>query len=628
MKYKFLIMLLLQGLAGAMSAQLPATLIQWRGNVFDMNNSPLDSVYIVLRDSGNQQYTVYTNAAGYFEFTQLPAGAYHCTMSKPNYTSYSANMGLSATVAPVVIRLQPLVVPSTIAEEDAKQDALKLETKDLEKRVSRSVADLKTKKTPPPPSPKKAPLTQRSKEKAPVNPVSEQHGDIEEYGKKIENEYIATSKENLSTFSIDVDRASYSNVRRFLVQSKQRPPRDAVRVEEMINYFDYNYPQPTDNHPFDIHLELSDCPWNPKSKLLMIGLQGKRIDLEKAPANNLVFLIDVSGSMDAPNKLGLVKASLKMLTQNLRNIDKIAIVVYAGAAGLVLPATNGTNKPLIYNMIDMLNAGGSTAGGAGIELAYKVAEENFVAGGNNRVILCSDGDFNVGISSPDELEKLITEKRKTGIFLTVLGYGQNNYKDVRMETLADKGNGNYAYIDNMTEARKTLVQEMGGTLHTIAKDVKLQLDFNKKFVQSYRLVGYENRLLANKDFDDDTKDAGEMGAGHTVTAFYEIALHDGVDVNASLLTVRTRYKQPTTNKSLLFEKIMPTQSYHPLAQASENFRLAASIAGFGMLLGQSKHTHNYTLQNAIDLALTAVANDPNGYRAELIQLMQTAQTLR
>ncbi|HYM92516.1 MAG TPA: von Willebrand factor type A domain-containing protein, partial [Chitinophagaceae bacterium] len=338
----------------------------------------------------------------------------------------------------------------------------------------------------------------------------------ESYDHITENRFLKVKDNPLSTFSIDVDVASYSNVRRFL-NLGQLPPAGAVRIEELINYFHYDYPQPTDEHPFSINTEISDCPWNKENKLVLIGLQGKKIPAENLPASNLVFLIDVSGSMDEPNKLPLVKASMKMLVDQLREQDKVAIVVYAGNAGLVLSSTSGSDKTKIKDAIDNLEAGGSTAGGAGIKLAYKIAKENFAKGGNNRVILCTDGDFNIGASSDDEMERLIEQERKSGVFLTVLGFGMGNYKDSKMEKLADKGNGNHAYIDQLSEAKKVLVNEFGGTLFTIAKDVKLQIEFNPAKVQGYRLIGYENRILNKEDFNNDKKDAGELGSGHTVT---------------------------------------------------------------------------------------------------------------
>jgi Ca-activated chloride channel family protein len=450
----------------------------------------------------------------------------------------------------------------------------------------------------------------------------------------------------LSTFSVDVDAASYSNVRRF-INNGQLPPADAVRIEEMINYFHYNIAGPTNNEPVAIHTELSAAPWNSNHRLLRIGLKAKTIANDKLPASNLVFLIDVSGSMYAPNKLPLVQASLKMLVNQLRPQDKVAIVVYAGAAGVVLPATSGDKKTTINNAIDNLQAGGSTAGGAGIKLAYKIAIENFMKGGNNRVMLATDGDFNVGASSDDDMEKLIEKERESGISLSVLGFGMGNYKDSKMETLADKGNGNYAYIDNITEARKTLISEFGGTLFTIAKDVKLQVEFNPGKVQAYRLLGYENRALNKEDFNNDKKDAGDMGSGHTVTAFYEI-VPAGVkdDYSGSvdplkyqkpkpvpytsssneMLTIKFRYKQPTSSVS----KMSHVEVYDKpvtLNSTSTDFRFAAAVAEFGMLLRDSQFKQHSTYDQAIKMARAAKGDDSEGYRAEFIKLAESAKLL-
>lgn len=347
----------------------------------------------------------------------------------------------------------------------------------------------------------------------------------EAYKRIYENSFTSPLDEALSTFSIDVDAASYANVRRFLNQN-QIPYPDVVRTEEMINYFDYTYPEPTDKHPFSISMEVATCPWKPEHRLVQIGLKGKSLDLKEAPSSNLVFLIDVSGSMDQPNKLPLLKSAFRLLVNELRDQDRVAIVVYAGAAGIVLPSTPASEKSNILAALDKLEAGGSTAGGEGIQLAYTVARQQFIDGGNNRVILATDGDFNVGVSSEGELVRLIEEKRAAGVFLSILGFGMGNYKDANLEQLADKGNGNYAYIDNILEAQKVLVGQMGGTLYTIAKDVKIQVEFNPAYVKGYRLIGYENRVMAAKDFNDDKKDAGELGAGHTVTALYEIAPPD------------------------------------------------------------------------------------------------------
>ncbi len=467
----------------------------------------------------------------------------------------------------------------------------------------------------------------------------------EEYDFINENGFRPAKESPLSTFSIDVDAASYSNVRRFL-QNGQLPPADAVRVEEMINYFDYSYEQPKDDHPFSVYTEISSSPWNEKRRLVHIGLQGKVIPTENLPASNLVFLIDVSGSMEAPNKLPLLKASFRLLTQQLREQDHVAIVVYAGAAGLVLPSTSGANKQAILTALDNLQAGGSTAGGAGIELAYKIARENFKQGGNNRVVLATDGDFNVGESSNGGMERLIEAKRKDGVFLTVLGFGMGNYKDSKMEILADKGNGNYAYIDNLQEAQKVLVNEFGGTMFTIAKDVKIQVEFNPGRVKAYRLIGYENRALRNEDFNNDKKDAGELGSGHSVTALYEIIPADSdesvdsidplkyqrtrpakeVAVSDELLTIKLRYKLPEEEKSRLI--VHPLVDTHTaLAKTSANFRWSAAVAGFGMLLRGSEYVKGYRYDDVAMLAQGARGRDQFGYQTEFIGLVKSMSAI-
>ncbi|MBL7732478.1 MAG: von Willebrand factor type A domain-containing protein [Chitinophagaceae bacterium] len=469
----------------------------------------------------------------------------------------------------------------------------------------------------------------------------------EGYDKITENRFLKVTDNPLSTFSIDVDAASYSNVRRILNQG-QLPPAGAVRIEEMINYFKYEYPQPAGNDPFSINTEISDAPWNKEHKLVLIGLQGKKIPTDNLPASNLTFLIDVSGSMQGPERLGLVKSSMKLLVDQLREEDKVSIVVYAGAAGLVLPPTSGANKIRIKEAIDNLEAGGSTAGGAGIKLAYKTARENFAKGGNNRVILCTDGDFNVGESSDDAMERLIEEERKSGVFLTVLGYGMGNYQDAKMQKLADKGNGNHAYIDGITEAKKVLVNEFGGTLFTIAKDVKLQIEFNPAKVKGYRLIGYENRMLAKEDFNNDKKDAGELGSGHTVTALYEIipagvesSFLDNVDPlkyqkdvtplsksnhSDEIMTVKFRYKAPDGDVSKLIEHPVKDKQLD-IAKTSENFRFAVSVAEFGMLLRNSEFKSAASFSNVLSLARKAKGNDEEGYRSEFIRLVESAQLL-
>ena len=463
----------------------------------------------------------------------------------------------------------------------------------------------------------------------------------EEYDGIEENIFREALKNPLSTFSIDVDAASYSNVRRF-INNGQRPPKDAVRIEELVNYFDYDYQQPKDDDPFAFHTEISTAPWNNKHKLVHIGLQGKTIPTEKLPPSNLVFLIDVSGSMDEPNKLPLLKSSFKMLVEQLRAQDHISIVVYAGAAGLVLEPTSGSEKKEILKALDQLQAGGSTAGGAGIKLAYAVAKEHFKPGGNNRVILATDGDFNIGESGNGAMERLIEEKRKDGVFLTVLGYGMGNYKDSKMETLADKGNGNYAYIDNITEARKVLVNEFGGTLFTIAKDVKLQIEFNPAKVKAYRLIGYENRMLKNEDFNNDKKDAGDLGSGHTVTALYEIIpvgaeseffkvddlkyQHTTIDQKAKnskeLMTIKFRYKKPDEDVSKLIVHSL-IDSNILLSKTSDNFRWSASVAAFGMLLRDSEYIKNFNYDAVVQMAQNSKGEDKEGYRIEFINMVKS-----
>ena len=449
----------------------------------------------------------------------------------------------------------------------------------------------------------------------------------------------------LSTFSIDVDTASYSNVRRFLELGSQ-PPADAVRIEELINYFQYDYPQPDPEHPFSIVVEAAACPWKPEHRLVHIGLQGRTIPEESVPPRNLVFLLDVSGSMDQANKLPLLQASMRLLTKQLRQEDRVAIVVYAGAAGLVLPSTAGADKRTISRAIDSLRAGGSTAGGQGIQLAYEVAAESFIEGGINRVILATDGDFNVGISSRGGLEDLIEDRRESGIFLTVLGFGVGNLKDATMELLADKGNGNYAYIDSHQEAEKVLVREVGATLMTIAKDVKIQVEFNPAKVSAYRLVGYENRLLAAEDFNDDKKDAGELGAGHTVTALYEV-VPVGVELDtgtvdplkyqevrrrasaansSELLTVKLRYKQPDALLSTRLELPLHDDP-NATKNVNDNMKFSAAVAAFGMLLRDSEYKGEASFDMVLELARESRGDDPHGDRAEFLKLVTTAKNL-
>jgi len=467
----------------------------------------------------------------------------------------------------------------------------------------------------------------------------------EEYDKIVENEFKDAKQNPLSTFSIDVDNASYSNVRRYLTDS-QLPPANAVRIEEMINYFDYEYPDASGEHPFSFITEIGECPWNKENKLIHIGIQGKKLDYNTLKPCNLVFLIDASGSMEDNNKLPLLKKSLRMLLDNLNDRDRVAIVAYAGAAGLVLPSTQASSKDKIIEALDNIMAGGSTAGGQGIQLAYEVAVKNYIKGGNNRVILATDGDFNVGTSSTGELVDMINEKRKSDIYLTILGFGMGNYKDGRMEQISNSGNGNYFYIDNIKEAEKVFVKEMRANMFTIAKDVKIQIEFNPAFVKGYRLIGYENRVMAAEDFNDDTKDAGELGAGHTVTALYEIIpvgssqevkTYDNLKYqnqgtnsystgSDEIMTLKFRYKPLDSEVSIPIEVAVKNQT-QKLADCSNNFRFSASVATFGMLLRDSKFKGTSTFEMATNLAKGAITADEMGYKQEYLGLIKTADLL-
>ncbi|MGP0067031.1 MAG: vWA domain-containing protein [Isosphaeraceae bacterium] len=468
----------------------------------------------------------------------------------------------------------------------------------------------------------------------------------EAYNPIVENPFRAAASEPLSTFSIDVDTASYANVRRFLTQNTL-PPRDAVRIEELLNYFPYNDAPPADSSPdpFAVHVEVAGCPWDAQHRLARIGIAARHIDQSKRPPSNLVVLVDVSGSMNSPNKLPLVQWSLQRLVEQLGENDQIAMVVYAGASGLALPSTSCINKAEILSAIEQLRAGGSTNGGAGIQLAYDVATQHFIKNGTNRVILATDGDFNVGVTGQDDLIKLIEAKAKSGVFLSVLGYGMGNIKDGPLERLADKGNGHYAYIDTPREAYKVLVEEMGSTLVTVAKDVKIQVEFNPAKVGGYRLIGYENRIMAHKDFNDDTKDAGEVGAGHHVTALYEIVppgkegiVGPGVDplkyaqatVSGSSspesFTVKLRYKQPSGDTSKLLTMGVEDKG-RSFGEASEDLKFASAVAGFGMLLRGSTHKGSLTYAGVLEIAEPASARDPSGYRREFLAAVRQAKSL-
>ena len=466
----------------------------------------------------------------------------------------------------------------------------------------------------------------------------------ESYAHINENDFRLVSASPLSTFSIDVDRASYANIRRF-IQDGKRPPVDAVRIEEMINYFPYEWGEVSGSHRFAVATEVWEAPWKQEHRLVRIGLHAQSIDTDDLPPSNLVFLLDVSGSMSSHDKLPLLKKAFALLVDQLRPQDRVAIVVYAGAAGLVLPSTPGNQHEEILGALERLQAGGSTAGGDGIKLAYETAREHYVDDGNNRIILATDGDFNVGASSDAEMVRLIEKERDSGVFLTVLGFGTGNLKDSKMEQIANHGNGNFHYVDGLLEARKVLVEEMGGTLLTVAKDVKLQIEFNPARVAGYRLIGYENRLLADEDFNDDTKDAGELGAGHTVTALYEV-VPKGVPVpreevdalryqpqaddlpssmfDDEMMYVKVRYKHPDETKSKLLEQAVADRPGSP----STDFRFATAVAGFGMLLRDSEHAGDLTLDDVVRLAENGKGDDPRGYRGEFIRLVEATRDLR
>ncbi|WP_142526833.1 vWA domain-containing protein [Pedobacter westerhofensis] len=469
---------------------------------------------------------------------------------------------------------------------------------------------------------------------------------VESYKGITENTFLNPATTPLSTFAIDVDAASYSNVRR-MISTGNMPPKDAVRIEEMINYFHYDMTGPANEDPVAIHTELASAPWNPQHRLLRIGLKARSIKTDKLPASNFVFLIDVSGSMENSNKLPLVKTSMKLLVDQLRDKDHVAIVTYAGAAGLQLPSTPASQKMKIKDIIENLGAGGSTAGGEGIKLAYQIARQNFIRGGNNRIILATDGDFNVGASSDQDMEQLIVNERKSGVSLSVLGFGMGNLKDSKMETLADKGHGNYAYIDNISEARKAMVTEFGATLFTVAKDVKIQVEFNPGKVQAYRLLGYENRLMEKEDFNNDQKIGGDMGVGHTITALYEIIpagikdnFSTSVDplkyqrtkenkirnASAEMLTVKFRYKAPDGDKSKM-KQVAVTEVNLQLSKASADFRFASAVAELGMLLRDSEFKQKSDFDSLIARAKTAKGLDEEGFRAEFINLAQSAKLL-
>lgn len=554
------------------------------------DGSVLPGVTVTLVAADGASCTFVTDATGSYHFTSVPAGSYMLHFELAGFGRATRGVRVTPTGRINVIgTLNPAATESiTVTAEAPMLDV-------------RSVGTSYSMPAPPPP-----------------RPVEEHYSAITEH------DFVETKNEATTTFAIDVDRASYANVRRMLSRN-QLPPPDAVRLEEMVNYFTYSYPQPSNSDPFSITAEVSGCPWDPTHRLMRIGIQGRNLDEWKMTPNNLVFLLDVSGSMSPPDRLPLLQSAFRLLVDKLRAEDSVSIVVYAGQAGLVLPPTSGADKATILAALDRLHAGGSTAGGAGIELAYKIAKENFKANGNNRVILATDGDFNVGINSLKDLEPFIEEKRKSGVFLTTIGVGDENYRDSVLELLADKGNGNYSYLDSMNEAKKVFARELTGTLVTIAKDVKVQLTFDRSRVASYRQLGYEDRALANKDFEDDTKDAGELGAGHSVTALYEIVPVANAP-QGEIASINLRYKEPKGETSRLVASSAIDTGTSAYA-ASADMQFAAAVAEFAMLLRKSPHKGTSSYADVAALARASHGADLDGTRDELLRLVETSRTL-
>ncbi len=670
-----------QRASAASSDQKPSAAIV-SGTVSDSAGGVVPGAEIEMRrHSSGASYTRITDDSGRFQFDQLSAGTWEVSMQMEGFRKHQQvlelkprqELDLNAVLEVVTLSEEIAVISSSdfhATTSEPVQSRLEQRARDLplngrnpldllriapgtaqapaggSELGSRQPSSAGTALAPPPSMPRPRPdaVADDNRRDRPVPPPDPHN--TESYQHIEDNPFRRVDEEPLSTFSIDVDTASYSNLRRF-INAGTRPPKDAVRIEEMINYFRYSYAGPDDEHPFAVRVETARAPWRPENLLLRVGLKGKEIPSENRPPSNLVFLLDVSGSMASADKLPLLKKGMKLLVENLAQKDRVAIVVYAGAAGLVLPSTSCDRRGTILAALERLGAGGSTAGAAGIQLAYKVAQESFIEGGINRVILATDGDFNIGLSSQGELVRLIEEKRASGVFLSVLGFGTGNLKDDRMESLADAGNGNYAYIDTLREARKVLVEQIGGTLMTIAKDVKIQVEFNPQRAAAYRLIGYENRLLAAQDFNDDAKDAGEIGAGHSVTALYEI-IPAGGDVSSlpsrdplryqrpssgggqassdELLMLKLRYKRPQENESRLMQIPVRDRS-GSFESASEDFRFAAAVAAFGMILRDSPHKGSASIDSVREIARKALGEDPSGHRAEFLYLVNAARPL-
>jgi len=649
-----------------------ASTVYLKGLVTEKNGTPMPYVIIELYQKTTRIKSTASNQAGQYSFSDIPTGVYDLKfifigfqpLTKSNIQISATNLTtINVQMEEALKKLEEVrVVSEKTIRGDVSCGVSVTESISADESVSYNWTSPTTanKKTISNYS-YKVPVTTGTKTYYDQIDIADIDKDIrrkdninnqddisnnEAYNKIVENKFINTNENPTSTFSIDVDNASYSNIRR-MISYNQMPPKNAVRIEEMINYFKYDYTKPTGNDPFAVNTEMMSCPWNTKSKIVLIGMQGKQLNYTQINPSNLVFLIDVSGSMSDGNKLPLVKQSLKILADNLQANDKIALVVYAGNAGLVLPSTPVKNKVEIYKAIDNLSAGGSTAGGAGIKLAYKIAEENMIPGGNNRVVMCTDGDFNVGLSSNDEMKKLIEEERNKKIYITMCGFGMGNYKDDKMETIADNGNGNYFYIDNINEATKVFKTDMKATLFTIAKDVKLQIYFNPNQIATYRLIGYENRMLAKEDFDNDKKDAGELGAGHTVTALYEVTFYDKPSVFINLnndlskqlaeedinfkqddyLILKMRYKNPDDSTSHLMishlDKLNLVENVNP----SNNIKFASSVALYGMLLRESAYVQKSTYLDVLALAESSKGNDSQGYRKEFIDMVKSTNIL-
>ncbi|MCI0722542.1 MAG: von Willebrand factor type A domain-containing protein [Acidobacteria bacterium] len=641
------------------------------GVVKDTTGSVIAGAEVILRPAGTRAETrLTTDASGEFQAKNLPPGPVSVTVSSQGFKTFSQQLNLKAKdelhlqskleIGQIVqtVMVNAIAAPATPSLASPKP-ALVHRLTDLAAQGLTSLSERKARSGGIGGSvynrlQKFAALNKRSEPEGHDSEQSKTLGDkgryrqdfnTEAYDRVVDNPFLRAIQNPLSTFSIDVDTAAYANLRRFL-SSGALPPKDAVRIEEMVNYFSYDYALPKNKEPFSAQVEVAQAPWKPEHRLVKVGLKGREIAQGKRPPSNLVFLIDVSGSMQPPNRLPLIKRSLPLLVEKLTENDRVAIVVYAGASGLVLPSTACDQKARVLAALESLEAGGSTNGGSGIQLAYDTAIANFIRGGTNRVILATDGDFNVGVTNQGELTRLIEEKARSGVFLSVLGFGMGNYKDSTLEKLADKGNGNYAYVDSLQEARKVLVEQMGGTLITIAKDVKIQVEFNPTLVGAYRLIGYENRMLRAEDFNDDTKDAGEIGAGHTVTALYEVVpagkegVVPGVDAlkyqkpvqpapesrSGELLTVKLRYKEPDGETSKLLQFPVSDRGT-PWTQASRDFKFAAAVTALGMILRDSPYKGHATVSSVLELATEGKGEDKQGYRAEFIELARTARGL-